>query len=182
MQQLARLKFTSFNLKVPANWQEPQGELADMYGKALKPDEKVSSPGMPPLFQPASLVKPHTDTQKMHIAKFGAFIDGTCSAICSAWSQWQTAATMVGVCVTVIGIVRVLEVSGAISTVIDDVLAFDSLLFLGSTLLSYASLRVEEPTPRLERLADMLFLLGLSGLVLASFMLTYELGQSHNAP
>jgi len=90
-----------------------------------------------------------------------------------------TAATMVGVCITVIGIVRVLEVSGSITTFIDDILAFDSLFFLGSTLLSYASLRVQEPTPRLERFADMLFLLGLAGLVTASFMLTYELGQSH---
>ena len=90
-----------------------------------------------------------------------------------------TAATMVGVCVTVIGIVRVLEVNGAISTFIDDILAFDSLVFLGSTLLSYTSLRVQEPTPRLERWADMLFLAGLACLVGASFMLTYELGQIH---
>jgi hypothetical protein len=90
-----------------------------------------------------------------------------------------TAATMVGVCVTVIGIVRVLEVNGAISTVIDDILAFDGLIFLGSTFLSYASLRVQEPTPRLERLADLLFLGGLGCMVAASFMLTYELGQTH---
>ena len=26
MQQLARLKFTSFNLKVPQNWKDPQGD------------------------------------------------------------------------------------------------------------------------------------------------------------
>src|ERR1051325_1754107 len=97
MQQLARLKFTSFNLKVPQNWKDPAGSAGDHYGRAFKPDEKASSPGMPPLFQPASLNKYHTDTQKMHIGKIGSFIDGTCSAICSAWSQWQTAATMVGI-------------------------------------------------------------------------------------
>ena len=93
MQQLARLKFTSFNLKVPQNWQEPSGDpAAKHYGDAFKPEEKATAPaGMPPLFQPASLNKYHTDTQKMHIAKIGAFIDGTCSAICWAWSQWQTA-------------------------------------------------------------------------------------------
>jgi hypothetical protein len=97
VQQLARLKFTSFNLKVPTNWRDPQGSAGDQYGRAFKPDEKASAPGMPPLFQPASLNKYHTDTQKMHIGKIGSFIDGVCSAICSAWSTWQSAATMVGV-------------------------------------------------------------------------------------
>jgi hypothetical protein len=102
MQQLARLKFTSFNLKVPSNWKDPQGDAGDHYGRAFKPDEKTSAPGMPPLFQPASLNKYHTDTQKMHIGKVGSFIDGVCSAICSAWSQWQTAATMVGIVINAV--------------------------------------------------------------------------------
>jgi hypothetical protein len=102
MQQLARLKFTSFNLKVPTNWKDPAGSAGDHYGRAFKPDEKASAPGMPPLFQPASLNKYHTDTQKMHIGKIGSFIDGICSAICSAWSQWQTAATMVGIVINAV--------------------------------------------------------------------------------
>jgi hypothetical protein len=103
MQQLARLKFTSFSLKVPSNWKDPAGDPGgDHYGRAFKPDEKASSPGMPPLFQPASLNKYHTDTQKMHIGKIGTFIDDTCSAICSAWSQWQTAATMVGIVINAV--------------------------------------------------------------------------------
>jgi hypothetical protein len=106
MQQLARLKFTSFNLKVPTNWRDPAGEAGDHYGRAFKPEEKTSAPGMPPLFQPASLNKYHTDTQKMHIAKVGKFIDDTCKAICDAWGWWQggrlaptpvPAATLVGV-------------------------------------------------------------------------------------
>jgi len=97
VQQLARLKFTSFNLTVPTNWKDPQGAAGDQYGRAFKPNEKMSTPGMPPLFQAASMNKYHTDTQKMHIAKVGAFIDGICSAICSAWSQWQSMATMAGV-------------------------------------------------------------------------------------
>jgi hypothetical protein len=102
MQQLARLKFTSFSLKVPTNWSQPQGKAGEQYDKAFKPNEKASSPGMPPLFQPASLNKYHTDTQKKLISNFGDFIDNTCSAICSAWSQWQTAATMVGVLINAV--------------------------------------------------------------------------------
>jgi hypothetical protein len=96
MQQLARAKFMSFGLRTPSNWQEPSGQLADHYSKAFKPEEKSTAPGNPPLFQPASLNKYHTDAQKMHVAKIGAFIDGTCSAICSAWSNWQTMASFAG--------------------------------------------------------------------------------------
>jgi hypothetical protein len=102
MKQAARLKFTSFNLKVPPNWQQPQGEAAEHFDQAFKPEEKTTSPGMPPLFQPASLNKYHTDAQKMHIAKIGAFIDQTCDAICSAWSQWQATATMTGVVINAV--------------------------------------------------------------------------------
>jgi len=102
MQQAARLKFTSFNIKVPQNWQEPSGDAAQQYSDAFKPSEKATAPGMPPLVQPASLNKYHTDTQKMHIAKIGGFIDGICSAVCSAWSQWQSAATLVGVVINAV--------------------------------------------------------------------------------
>jgi hypothetical protein len=51
---------------------------------------------MPPLVQPASANKYHVDAQKMHIDKVGKFLDGICSAICSAWSTWQSSATIVG--------------------------------------------------------------------------------------
>jgi hypothetical protein len=98
MQQLARLKFTSFNLKVPQNWQSPTGDPdAKHYSDAFKPSEKTTAPGAPPLVQPSSMNKYHTDTQKMHIDKIGKFIDGICSAICSAWSTWQSSSTLVGV-------------------------------------------------------------------------------------
>jgi hypothetical protein len=41
--------------------------------------------------------KYHVDTQKMHIAKIGKFLDDTMSAIASAWGQWQSLATMTGI-------------------------------------------------------------------------------------
>lgn len=99
MKQLARLKLTSFNIKVPQGWRDPSGAAGDHYSKAFKPEEKMTQPGMPMLVQPASLNKYHTDTQKMHVAKLGAFIDATCDAICSAWSQWQSVATLTGVAI-----------------------------------------------------------------------------------
>lgn len=105
MQQFAKLKFASFGLKVPYNWQAPSGDPdAKHYGDAFKPEEKQTAPGMgvPLLFMAASMNKYHTDTQKMHIGKIGAFIDGTCSAICSAWGQWQSMASMTGVLVNAV--------------------------------------------------------------------------------
>jgi hypothetical protein len=97
MKNFARLKFTSFNLKVPTNWRDPSGDAGQQYQDAFKPGEKGTSPGMPPLVQPATLNKYHTDTQKMHIAKIGSYLDGITSAICSAWGNWQSVATMAGV-------------------------------------------------------------------------------------
>jgi len=87
-----------------------------------------------------------------------------------------TSATMVGVCVTVVSLVRLMEVTGHISTVIDNVMAFDSILFLGSSVLSYLSLRTAHDTRVLERYADILFLAGLVLVVVASFMLAWEFG------
>jgi hypothetical protein len=104
MQKLARTKFSSFALKVPMNWQDPAGgTAADHYGKAFKDSEKTTQPVMDPmpLFQPASMNKYHTDCQKMHHAKVGKFMDDTCSAICSAWGQWQNMASFVGL--TIVG-------------------------------------------------------------------------------
>ncbi len=100
VKQLARLKFSSFGLKVPQNWQNPSGDPgAKHYSDAFQPSEKATAPDttVPPLFMPASLNKYHTDAQKMHNSNVGQFIDGIVDAICSAWSTWQTAATMVGV-------------------------------------------------------------------------------------
>ncbi|MDB4963532.1 MAG: hypothetical protein JWP01_3531 [Myxococcales bacterium] len=99
MQQAARAKFMGFSLKVPSNWSEPAGEAGKQFGDAFTASEKSTAPGMPPLFQPQSMNKYHTDTQKMLVGKFGSFIDGMCSAICSAWGQWQSLASMAGVIV-----------------------------------------------------------------------------------
>lgn len=103
MQQLARAKFMSFAIKVPQKWSKPSGDPAGAhYDKAFTSSEKATAPGAPPLVQPQSANKYHTDTQKMHIDKIGTYMDGVCSAICSAWSTWQSAATLVGVVVNAV--------------------------------------------------------------------------------
>ncbi len=100
MQQLARATFSSFANQVPQRWQQPAGETgASQFSEAFENSEKSTGPGSPGLVGPSSGNKYHTDTQKMHVAKFGAYIDGICSAICSAWAQWQSLASISGVIV-----------------------------------------------------------------------------------
>ncbi len=103
MKQLARLQFSSFQIKVPQGWSPPSGDpAARHYSDAFTPQEKSTSPAVaaPPLVLPQSMNKYHTDAQKMHHAKIGSFIDGVCDAICSAWGMWAMDAKLVGVVVT----------------------------------------------------------------------------------
>ena len=105
MKQLARVQYASNQLKVPDKWQQPSGDPdGKHYGDAFQPSEKSTAPdmGAPPLHTPHSMNKYHTDVQKMLNSKIGGFIDGIIDAICSAWSTWQSAATMVGVVVNAV--------------------------------------------------------------------------------
>lgn len=102
MKQLARLKFSGNGLKVPDQWSGPPDQ--GMYNNSFKADEKGTSPDptAPPLFLPHSLNKYHTDTQKRLTKDIGGYMDGVIDAICSAWGQWQTAASMVGVIINAV--------------------------------------------------------------------------------
>ena len=85
---------------------------------------------------------------------------------------------MVGVCITLIGIVRLIETHAAVATMADNIAAVGSVIFLFSALLSYVSLRTQRSTTQIERLADVLFLAGLVLLVTCGIMLAWEIGQS----
>jgi hypothetical protein len=54
---------------------------------------------------------------------------------------FTVSSAMVGVCLTVIGLIRVVITLGSADTLADDLLAADALLFLVSCLLSYWALR-----------------------------------------
>ena len=79
---------------------------------------------------------------------------------------FTVSAAMVGVCMTVIGILRVVITIKKVNTLADDFLAFDSLLFVTSCLLSYWALRSKGYVHmhRIERVADTIFILGLLGM------------------
>jgi hypothetical protein len=84
------------------------------------------------------------------------------------------AATMVGVCLTVIGLIKVVE-AGTGPSIIDEVLAVNAIGFLLSAILSYVSLRSDTQKIRLEAWADHLFIGSLGMLGIATVVLAFEL-------
>src|SRR5262252_3538647 len=84
---------------------------------------------------------------------------------------------MVGVCLTVIGLIRVVITLGRADTVADDFLAADALLFLVSCLLSYWALRSRSVRRmhRLEKIADGIFILAMIGMVGICALITYSM-------
>ncbi len=84
---------------------------------------------------------------------------------------------MVGVCLTVIGLIRVVITLGTADTLADDFLAGDALLFLISCLLSYWALRSRSVhrMHRLERIADGIFIFAMIGMVVICALVTYTI-------
>jgi hypothetical protein len=86
------------------------------------------------------------------------------------------ASTMIGICVTAIGLVKIVEARIGPSNV-DEYCALAAVVFLASALLSYASLRLDPETRTailMERIADFAFMAGLVALTLISLLFAYE--------
>lgn len=90
---------------------------------------------------------------------------------------FTVSAGMVGVCLTVIGIVRIITRFGNINTIADDMLAADAFAFLCSCLLSYWSLRTRgrRRLHQVEHVADALFIVGLVIMVAVCGLIVYAL-------
>jgi hypothetical protein len=86
-------------------------------------------------------------------------------------------AAMVGVCLTAISLLRVVIAVDKSSTLADDLLSVDAVLFLISTLTSYFALRIGSDLRlhRLERVADVTFILAMSLLTLTCIFITYAI-------
>src|SRR5437868_14933585 len=90
---------------------------------------------------------------------------------------FTVSSAMVGVCLTVIGLIRVVITFGSADTLADDFLAADALLFLISCLLSYWALRSRglRRMHRLERIADVIFIIAMIGMVIICAVITYTI-------
>lgn len=90
---------------------------------------------------------------------------------------FTVSAAMVGVCLTVIGLLRVVIAVRQRDTLADDLLAGDAVLFGASCLLSYFSLRrrTVRRRPTLEKLADAIFIAALLVMVTVCVYITYAI-------
>ena len=90
---------------------------------------------------------------------------------------FTVSSAMVGVCLTVIGLIRVVITLGRADTLADDLLAGDALLFLISCLLSYWALRSRSlrRMHRIEKIADGIFILAMIGMVIICALITYTI-------
>ena len=87
----------------------------------------------------------------------------------------SVSAGMVGVCLTAVGLVNVIEALNKWETVVDDMLAVGSLLFSVVTLLSFIGIRtrIRHKWTRYVLLLDILLCFGIVTMVAASFFLAY---------
>lgn len=90
---------------------------------------------------------------------------------------FSVSAALVGVCLTVIGLLRIVINTSKVESVVDDFLAADAVIFLLSCVLSYWALRTRSlyRMHRVERMADAIFLVGLFLMVLVCSFVAYAI-------
>lgn len=91
---------------------------------------------------------------------------------------FSVSAGLVGVCLTVIGIIRIgINLKPDYNTIADELLAADSICFMAACLLAYSSLRSpnRNRAKRLEGYADRLFITGMVTMCLACAFIAFSL-------
>ena len=89
---------------------------------------------------------------------------------------FTVSSAMVGVCLTVIGLIRVIITLEKVDTLADDLLAADAFMFLVASLLSYWALRTRSVRRmhRVERFADSIFILAMILMTAVCAVITYS--------
>lgn len=90
---------------------------------------------------------------------------------------FTASATMVGVCLTVIGVFKLIFQVKSITTWADDLIFIDAMLFLSSCGLAYWALRTRSIKRRhlTEKIADLIFLGALTLMTAICALITYTL-------
>ena len=89
---------------------------------------------------------------------------------------FTASATLIGVCLTVIGLLRVVQRLRGVSTIADELLSIDALAFLAACVISYIALRTDDVVRRrrIERFADLAFLGALGVMTAICVMIAVE--------
>ena len=86
-----------------------------------------------------------------------------------------TSGAMLGVCMTVISIVKLTQANQGIGDWVDDILAADAIIFLASAIISYLSIRSNSKKVYFEDIADKFFMAALVLMGFAVLLLTYNI-------
>ena len=120
---------------------------------------------------PAVPAVPHRSPDQLADEPAQARRDDICVHIFTA------SATLVGVCLTVIGLLRLGRRLQGVSTTADVLLSLDAIGFLAACAVSYAALRTTsvERRRRIERYADGVFLIALAIMTAVCALIAFEL-------
>ena len=90
---------------------------------------------------------------------------------------FTTSSVMLGLCLTIVSIMRGQQNAAMFETIVDDIIAVDALIFLTSCFLSYTALRIRHKRRihQIEAFADWLFLLGLTGMGIACSLFVWSI-------
>lgn len=90
---------------------------------------------------------------------------------------FSVSAGLVGVCLTVIGLINVNVALKKEATFADELTAVNALIFIIACYFSYSSMKTRDKQKKLklERAADRIFLTGLSLMVLGCFFVVFRL-------
>lgn len=89
---------------------------------------------------------------------------------------FSASSTMIGICLTGIGLLKISYQMHVLDTIADELLALDAGGFLFSSISSYMALRLKPKSSSLimERIAEKVFLLALSIMVVFCLLLAYN--------
>ena len=87
----------------------------------------------------------------------------------------SVSATLSGLCITVVALMNAFDKKVATATIVDDMFAICALLFLICMYLIFTALRISKPSlvVQLIKLIDVLFLLAMTFMTLAGFVMVY---------
>lgn len=90
---------------------------------------------------------------------------------------FTVSATLVGVCLTVIGVLRIVKGLQGVAVLADQLLSVDAIGFCAACAIAYAAVRTDdvERRRRLERVADTAFLISLGLMTVVCALIALEL-------